>query len=97
MATVTNPDSRNAETPTVEHNHVETSFEKLAAVQMAKGLVRVSTPVRRPNLLVRAVDKLVVFNYWLSRPPMTKRDRFYRSSAEADPRRYTLGYDYWRR
>ena len=97
MATVTNPDSRNAETPTVEHNQVETSFEQLAAVQMAKELVGVSTLVRRPNLLVRAVGKLVAFNDWLSRPPMTKRDRLYRSIAEADPRRYTLGYDHWRR
>ena len=91
MATVTSPDSRNSETPTVEHNQVETSFEQLAAVQMAEELVRVSTPVRRPNLLVRAVGKLVAFNDWLSRPPMTKRDRLYRSIAKANPRRYTLG------
>ena len=97
MATVTNPDSRNSETPTVEHSQVETSIEQVAAVQMAEELVCGSTPARRPNLLVRAVDKLVAFNDWLSRPPMTKRDRLHRSIAEADPRRYTLGYDHWRR
>ncbi len=94
MATVTNPDSRNSETPTVEHKQVETTFEQLAAVQTVEELVRVSSPARRSNPLVGAVGKLAAFNDWLSRPPMTKRDRLYRSIAETDPRRYNLGYDH---
>ena len=35
MAIVTNPDSRNSGTPTVEHNQLETTYEQLAAVRMA--------------------------------------------------------------
>ena len=39
----------------------------------------------------------MTFNDWLSGPAMSKRDRLYRNIAEADPKRYTLGYDHWRR
>jgi hypothetical protein len=100
MATVTNPDPRHSETSTVDHNQVlteETSLEQVAAVQMAEELVRVSAPIRRPGLLVRLAGSLVAFNDWLSEPAMSKRDRLYRDIAKADPTRYTLGYDHWRR
>ena len=97
MTTLTNPDSRHFETSTVDHNQVETSIEHLAAVEMAEELVRVSAPISRPNILLRMASKLVAFNDWLSGPAMTKRERSYRSIAEADPKRYTLGYDHWRR
>ena len=55
MTTVTNPDPRRFETSTVDHNQVETSLEQVAAVEMAEELVRVSAPIRRPNILVRLV------------------------------------------
>jgi hypothetical protein len=100
MATVTNPESRHSDTSTVDHNQVlteETSLEQVAAVQMAEELVRVSGPVRRPNLVVRLVASLLDFNDWLSGPAMSERDRMYRVIAKADPTRYTLGYDHWRR
>ena len=98
MTTVTNSDPRN--TSTVDHNRVtieETSLEQIAAVDMAEELVRVSVPIRQPNLLVRLAGRVVAFGDWVSGPPMTKRDRLYRDIAEADPRRYTAGYDHWRR
>ena len=100
MTTLTNPDSRHFETSTVDHNQVlteETSPEQVAAVEMAEELVRVAAAIRRPNILVRMVGRMVAFNDWLSGPAMSKRDRLYRNIAEADPKRYTLGYDHWRR
>lgn len=97
MTTVTNPDPRRFETSTVGHNQVETSLEQVAAVEMAEELVRVSAPIRRPYILVRLAGRLMTFNDWLSGPAMSKRDRLYRNIAEADPKRYTLGYDHWRR
>ena len=97
MTTATNPDPRRFETSTVDHNQVETSLEQVAAVEMAEELVRVSAPIRRPNILVRLAGRLMTFNDWLSGPAMSKRDRLYRNIAEADPKRYTLGYDHWRR
>ena len=97
MTTVTNPDPRLFETSTVDHNQVETSLEQVAAVEMAEELVRVSAPIRRPYILVRLAVRLMTFNDWLSGPAMSKRDRLYRNIAEADPKRYTLGYDHWRR
>ena len=97
MTTVTNPDPRLFETSTVDHNQVETSLEQVAAVDMAEDLVRVSAPIRRPNILVRLAGRLMTFNGWLSGPAMSKRDRLYRNIAEADPKRYTLGYNHWRR
>ena len=97
MTTLTNPDSRHFETSTVDHNQAETSLEQVAAVEMAEELVRVAAPIRRPNILVRMVGRMVAFNDWLSGPAMSKRDRLYRNIAEADPKRYTLGYDHWRR
>ena len=97
MTTITNPDSRRSETSTVDHNQVETTIEQLAAVEMAEELVRISAPILRANILVRLAASLVAFNDWLSGPPMSKRDRLYRDIAEADPRRYTLGFDHWRR
>ena len=97
MTTVTNPDPRRFETSTVDHNQVETSLEQVAAVEMAEELVRVSAPIRRPYILVRLAGRLMPFNDWLSGPAMSKRDRLYRNIAEADPKRYTLGYDHWRR
>jgi len=97
MTTVTNPDPRHSETLIVDHSQEETSLEQLSAVETAEELVRVSAPIRRPNILVRLTARLVAFNDWLSGPAMTKRDRLYRNIAEADPKRYTLGYDHWRR
>jgi hypothetical protein len=97
MTTVTNPDPRHFETSTVDHKQEETSIEQLAAVEMAEELVRVSAPILRPNILVRLAGRLVAFYDWLSGPPMTKRDRLHRNIAEADPRRYTRGYEHWRR
>ena len=97
MTTVTNPDPRRFETLTVDDNQVETSLEQVAAVEMAEELVRVSAPIRRPNILVRLAGRLMTFNDWLSGPAMSKRDRLYRNIGEADPKRYTLGYNHWRR
>ena len=97
MTTVINPDPRHSETLIVDHNQEETSLEQLSAVETAEELVRVSAPIRRPNILVRLTARLVAFNDWLSGQAMTKRDRLYRNIAEANPKRYTLGYDHWRR
>jgi len=97
MTTVTNPDPRRFETSTVDHNQVETSLEQVAAVEMAEELVRVSAPIHRPYIIVRLAGRLMTFNDWLSGPAMSKRDRLYQNIAEADPKRYTLGYDHWRR
>ena len=66
-------------------------------MEMAEELLSVSAPIRRPNILVRLAGRLMTFNGWLSGPAMSKRDRLYRNIAEADPKRYTLGYDHWRR
>ena len=96
MTTVTNSDTRRFETSIVDHNQVETLLEQVAALEMAEELVRVSAPIRRPNILVRLAGRLMTFNDWLSGLAMSKRDRLYRNIAEADPKRYTLGYDHWR-
>ena len=66
-------------------------------MEMAEELVRVSAPIRRPYILVGLAGRLMTFNDWLSGPAMSKRDRLYRNAAEADPKRYALGYDHWRR
>ena len=97
MTTVTNPDPRRFETSTVDHNQVETSLEQVAAVEMAEELVRVSAQIRRPYILVRLAGRLMTFNDWLLGPAMSNRDRLYRNIAESDQKRYTVGYDHWRR
>lgn len=99
MATIADPAPRHSDTSTVDQHLIiseATSLEQIAAVQMAEELIRVSAPIRGPNVLVRLAESLVALNDWLSGPAMSKRDSLYRDIAEEDRKRIILAVDYWR-
>ena len=85
MVTLTTPSRRNSEAPVIDPEAPVMSPAVIADMLIAEELPGDFIPVRRDNVLVRMLQSVEAIYDWLSGPPMTKRDRVRRESAEHIP------------